>query len=124
MEVLIRKIDNSGGDGAYKKGDIVEVREDGAVYGSMELGPGTNFWVVKIPGIAASQGEKYLDMETEDVDVDGDTGKRIKNRRLWQIPIADIPQGVMDELIATGETTQTWNAIRNFIKNKKTQETE
>ncbi len=124
MEVLIRKIDNTGGDGAYKRGDIVEVREDGAMYGSRELGPNTNFWVVKIPGIAVSQGDKYLDSEEEDVDVDGETAKRIVKRRLWQIPIADIPQGVLDELNATGETTQTWNAIRNFIKNKNTQETE
>lgn len=63
MELIVKAVSASHPDPeqdrmSYKKGDVVEVRDDGAVYGRKEGPP--LFVIVKCPGVAKAQAIHYM----------------------------------------------------------------
>jgi len=98
--------------GCYLRGDIVEVRPDGANYGKEEGLP--KFVVIKIPDLTITQAQKYV---APHLSADKQT---VLRRRLYSGLLDSVPAAVKLELKATGVVTVTFSQIRNYIKNKKT----
>lgn len=119
-EFLIKAISATNADlnkdkrGCYKRGDIVEVRPDGAAYGKEEGLP--KFVIVKIPGLAVETALKYMAPSY----VLGNPEMGIAERREWNVLVDDIPNAVKNQLLSSGEVTVTLSQVRNYIKNKFT----
>ena len=129
-ELLIKAVDAVNPDpdtdrrGCYKRGMIVEVREDDAPRGTSEWWPA--FAWIKIPGIPADTLRKYMQPEMSMVVLD-----EVVRRRRWQIRWADLPQAVKNKLQATGIITikagaytgaydYTWAQIKGYFRDLKT----
>ena len=131
MELLVRRRSNTDPNATkdqmlYKKGDIVVVKPDGHEWGNQEdpaLHPdgvaGCGFVIVKIPGVTPTP-EKIEKWMGHIQDIDGTMTKR----RLWQVMTDDVPLAVRNQLRDFGVVTVTWTQVKNFIRNKLTDERE
>lgn len=101
----------------YKRGDIVDVRPDGFLWGREECLP--RFVIIKIPGLNPDTVRAFMKVH---LDTSDPTHPVMLRRRLWGITIdaSDIPTWVKTSLRNTGSVTVTVSQIRNFIKNKVT----
>lgn len=116
-ELLIMTKDNLNPDPAlrYYKGDIVEVQEDGFIWGTdMEY-----FGVLKIPGLSVDKVRKYMSPEFE---LNTDTGEftKMKKRRIWNLLIDNVPTDIKQEFVQNREITLTATKVKNYIQNKIT----
>ena len=131
MELLLRRNNNADPDPVkdkmlYKRGDIVEVKPDGHEWGNLEdpaLHPdgvaGCGFVIVKIPGVMPTP--EKIDKWLGHIQ-DGD--EVITKRRLWEIMMDDVPTGIRNKLRDDGVVTVTWTQLKNYIRNKLTDERE
>lgn len=112
--------------GRAKRGMIVEVRPDGANYGTREGLP--RFVVIKIPGISVAKAMKYMEVQLQD-------GARYRYR-LWQIRWGDLPLAARNKLRDNGELIikatdaytgtydYTWTQVKEFFRNLETNQDE
>jgi hypothetical protein len=132
-EILVKAIDHVHPDpekdrrGAYKRGMPVVVFPDGHSWGADEGLP--KFVIIKIPGISVSSVEKYIQHQFEDTP--GEDGIcQVYRRRLWRIRWEDLPAGVKSKLSDgilvikagsySGKYDFTWNQVKSFFRNLKT----
>jgi hypothetical protein len=103
--------------GCYKRGDVVVVEPDFNVWGRLERLP--TFFVIKVPMLSVEYALKYIESEVDNTD----PGKPVvETRRKYRILIDSAP--FKNELNNTGVVVLTWNALRAYIENKKTEVTE
>ncbi len=130
MKLLIQRNNNTNPDPVkdqmcYKRGDIVGVFDDGWEWGTREdprnfPDPADcQFVIVEIPGVnpTPEKIEKWLGHIQ---DIDGTMTKR----RLWQVMVDDVPNNIKVKLRDEGVVTITWTKLKNFIRNKLTDERE
>ena len=131
MEILLRRKSKTDPDPIknerlYKRGDIVSIRPDGQEWGRMEnpdLHPdgvdGCGFVIIKVPGVMPTQKtmDKWLGQAS------GSNESMVK-RRLWGLMIDNLPVSIRNELRDEGSVTVTWNQIKNYMRNKLTDERE
>ncbi len=131
MELLIRRKNKADPDPVkdqmlYKKGDIVVVMPDGHEWGRMEdpaLHPdgvaGCGFVIVKVAGVTATP-EKIAKWLGVIKDIEGTMTKR----RLWEVMTDDVPTSIRNKLRDDGVASVTWTQLKNYIRNKLTDERE
>jgi len=124
-EFLIKAADSTHPDpekndrGCYKRGDIVEVRPDGATYGRLEGLP--NFLKVKVTGLDYEKARTYMSQQVMG-DISGETPdpSMMTKRRKYKLRVDDIPETLLSELTGKGEVTVTWKKVRKYFRNKAT----
>ncbi len=114
--------------GCYKRGDIVLAMEDGHRWGTKELlapAKGGVFVIIKIPGVTVDQLQRFV-RERWDWMIDAedeDEALGFVRRRRFRIDADLLPAGVRSTLNTTGQYTTTWAQIRQFLRNKRNNET-
>jgi hypothetical protein len=121
-QVLIKKHNSPGDDTGMRwmRGDPVIVRGIGQVWGHEE-DPDTSdkFVILTVTDVTVSQATNWLERHAYEGEGEDEHTTHLRLRRLiW----ANLPQGVKDQLIATGRYTTTWVAIKQFIKNMQSGE--
>jgi len=114
--------------GSYKKGMVIDVREDGAYWARMEsrvtwLAEGNlaNEWhgktaIVKIPGVPASKVQDLLFTQSEDDAGISQPFGVVFRRRRWKLLHDSLPLAVINALKNNGEVTVTVAQVKNFIE--------
>jgi len=127
-ELLIKAIDATHSDptkdarGCYKRGDIVDIRPNGFGWGRLEALPpadGGKFVIVRINDVSPAQVRNFVRTRWQ-TEADGNDETR---RRRIRIDADLLPANVRNTLHTTGRYTTTWAAIRQFVRNKQTNET-
>lgn len=135
-EIAIRAVDNTSGHPmAWKRGMPVCVMPDGHPWSPRESLPpaqGGKFVILKITDVTVKQVETFLQnrwgisLDEEDGEFSAATVEReyvqLARRKLHFL-LDNLPAGVRNQLRTTGSYTTTWQAIRTFLQNRKTQET-
>ena len=93
--------------GCYKRGDIVEVFEDGKIQDPPE---GSPFVLIRVTGITKAQGDKYI-ASTSNL------------RRKFRLHVADLPLAIKQELATNRAVKVTLAQVKPFIRNKVTKVT-
>lgn len=101
--------------GAYKRGDVVDVREDGFDWGRLLKSYWPKFAVVKIPGVSVASVEKYIRPEMNSLAPD-----QVLTRRLYRLEIDTIPLAVRRALKRDGTVTLTKAQVLKYLRNKAT----
>ena len=131
MEMLLRRRSKTSPDPVkdqmlYKKGDIVVIKPDGHEWGNLEDPAkhpdgvdGCGFVIVKVPGVNPTKAkiDKWMD-HVKDID------ETMTKRRLWEVMTDDVPPNVKNKLRDDGVVTITWAKLKDFIRNKLTDERE
>jgi len=91
--------------GAWKKGMIVEVYEDGVC--KEPPAAGSKMVFVHIPGVPKAQAEKYVEQTAD-------------RRRLFKIDWSSLPNGVRTSLRDDREITVTLKQIKGYIRDVRT----
>lgn len=89
---------------------VVDVREDGATWGRLEVLPpaqGGKFVLVKIPGATVEQVEKAMGRLMD---------SSATLRRTLKIAVDSLPAGVKSTLNTTGVYSTTANAIKSYVQ--------
>ena len=111
-EFLIMNRTNGSGEGHYRKGDIVIVREDGHPWGTQELDTNV-FLVVKVPGVPA---EKLEYLHTDGAIM----------RRKWQFLVDSLDAETKETIVSKGEAVIGMDVDKttaeNVLINKETLE--
>jgi len=101
--------------GAYKRGDIVDVREDGFDWGR----PIRSFWpkfaIIKIPGVTVAQVRKYIQPEIDAIDP-----TKILTRRLYKVEVNSLPLSIRRALRQSGTVTLDKTTVLSYLRNKTT----
>lgn len=129
-ELLVKAVNATHSDsvkdarGCYKQGDVVGVAPDGWPWGALELkapANGGKFVVIKITDVTRAQVINWVKNHWNWIITvfDSEAGKRCRVR----IDIDLVPAGVRNTLNTTGQFSTTWSAIRQYIRNKSTDET-
>jgi len=113
----------------YKQGDIIGVAPNGYEWGALELkapADGGKFVVIKIIDVTRQQVinwvKNHWDWILDGNDLDDDMVTLVRRRRI-RIDVDLLPAGVLSTLNNTGEYSNTWANIRQYIRNKKNNET-
>lgn len=123
-ELLIKAFDNTHPDPVkdrvlYKRGDIVQVFEDGAC--TEPPAPGSKMMIVKVPGPKAADFADYVREEVSAIEPD-----ITLTRRLWRLRIELLPDVVPDRarqaLEDDGVATFTAAHVLAALENKATGE--
>jgi len=113
-------------DMRYKRGDIVNVYPPGKTFWNPPAVP----WIfVEVTGIPLSFDQiKTRYMQSESVGVfdpeTGDVRTRPIRRRAFHVNFATLPQAIRDTLAADRYLRVSWTAVRAYVRNKVTNETE
>lgn len=100
-------------------GDIIQVCPDGKLSDSAHANG--SFYVVRVAGLPYETALKYQESLTEEyVDAQGQTQSRMVKKRKYRIRAQDLPLAVRNILQSTHVYNTTWNAVRNYIRNKMT----
>ena len=115
--------------GSYKKGMVIDVREDGAHWARMEsratwLAEGNlaNKWhgktaIVKIPGVPVSKAKELLSTQSEDdTGISQPTVGVVFRRRRWRLLHDSLPLVVTNALKNNGEVIVTKAQVKDFIE--------
>ncbi len=119
-EFLIKAVDASHPDsakdarGCYKRGDIVEVYEDGIC--TRQPAAGSKMVIVKVPGFSKEQAMKYMEPHIE---IQGDVTVTMRRRR-FRLRVDDLPSGIKQTLKDDGWITVSVAQAKSFIRNKIT----
>lgn len=109
--------------GCYKLGDIVEVLDDSKHDGDLVKNPiAPPFYLVRITGVTKAQAEKYMAPYIDPATVGTDSPVTLR-RRLHNVEVASIPLAVRQKLQADRYVEFTWTQVRNFIRNRMTNQT-
>lgn len=102
--------------GCYKRGDIVEVLEDGKHDGDLARNPiAQPFFLVRITGVTKAQVEKYLEPEMDTVDP-----TRLVRRRRFRLDADNIPLAIRTQLATTRYAEVTPAQVQHYLLNKQT----
>jgi hypothetical protein len=135
-ELLVKAVDASHSDPAkdamcYKRGDVVDVQENGFAWGAMErLAPasGGQFAIIQISDVTRQQVINWVmnhwntDIAGVDFEIVNNVTNTIRRRRV-RIDVDLVPAGVKQTLNTTGFYSNTWAAIRQYVRNKQTDAT-
>jgi hypothetical protein len=129
-ELLVRAVSSTSNDpldpnenlrGCYKAGDVIGVAPNGWNWGQAELCIGGMFYVVKITDVTRQQVINWVrnnwTCEIEGIDTINGRRRRVR------IDIDLVPLAVRNTLATTGQYTTTWAAIREYVRNKITNQT-
>lgn len=108
-ELLIYNKQSNQHSLGYKRGDVVEIRENGYWI----KGRGYNrsvFIVIQITDMTIDQAKKYIDMEWK--------GREIIKRRYWQLNIDDIPKKIKNTIQADRFYITAKKDISAYLRNK------
>lgn len=100
---------------------------DGHEWGAQEGLP--KFFVLKVPGVAESRTQKYIDQVYEILP--GATRPTIKRKSLWRARLADMPTRARNRITNDGEliikvgtyagtTDYTWTQVKEYFRNLET----
>jgi hypothetical protein len=110
--------------GCYKLGDVVGVAPNGWEWGALEFkapADGGKFVIIKITDVTRQQVINWVrnnwTCEIDGVDVINGRRRRVR------IDIDLVPNNVRNTLNNTGQYTTTWAAIRQYVRNKITNQT-
>lgn len=119
-ELLIKAVDATHADpvkderGCYKRGDVVEVYEDGRC--SEPVSPNSPFYILKIPGLAADEMRKYMQGETDQ------TGEPLR-RRAFKFDLDALPAPIKGQLgqdkefaLANLKAAETYLTAKGSVK--------
>lgn len=113
--------------GCYKRGMIVEVREDNAPRGTSEALP--LFVRINVPLVPAEKIRKYMEPEFAALPT---AEPEVYRRRRWQIRWADLPLAARNKLQTqgfltikatpeyTGAFDYTWQQVRGYFRDLAT----
>jgi len=112
--------------GCYKRGDVVGVAPDGWNWASGEGRP--RFYILKITDVTRAQVYNWVlnnwDTVLDCVDLDVDRNPmNYKRRRRVRFDLDLIPAAVLNTLNSTGQYSNTWANIRDYVRNKLTNAT-
>jgi hypothetical protein len=122
-ELLVRATNTDLGGGvkearrSYRRGDIVEVRPDGAAHGRNELSNPDNgraLFVLKIPDVTVQQCLKFMRTWEDDL-----TFVQQAKRR-FRVVLDEVPLNIRNTIRDNGFVTLNWAQIRGFIEDKQT----
>jgi len=109
--------------GCYKIGDIVEVLDDSKHDGDLVANPvAPPFYLVRITGVTKEQALKYMAPYIDPVTVGTENTVTLR-RRLHNVEVDNIPLAVRQTLLADRYIEFTWQQVRNYIRNRMTNET-
>lgn len=126
-KLLIKALDHvnpdSGEDrrGAYKRGDVVMVQDDGYVWGRLEGPP--KFFVLTVQNTGKSIVKQLTEMQDDD-----DTGVPVLDakgnpvvfrRRRWSIDLDNLPPGILTALQANGKASIPPGQLRSHVRRKR-----
>ena len=100
--------------GCYKRGDVVQVFEDGT---QCVIPPAPPFYIVELTGLSKLQAEKYVQSDVDRTDPENPITLR---RRRFGLVIADIPLAVRQDLQTNRYIKRPWSQVRAFVKDKIT----
>ena len=100
--------------GCYKRGDIVEVFEDGRLQ-TPQLG--SPFVLINVTGVTKAQADKYMEPRW---DSDNVGTRHAIQRRAYQIDYTILPTAFINKLRDTREATVSLTQVKNYIRNKQT----
>lgn len=137
-QILVKAVDATNPDpendrrGCYKRGMPVVVMPDSHTWGRKEGLP--KFVIIKIPGVPVDTVRKHIEPQLEDTP-DEKGSYPIYRRRLWKFRFDDMPTAALKKLRDNGELTikagdyngdydYTWNQVKTYIRNIKTNEDE
>ena len=109
-DILIMAIDKTHSDPTinaqkcYKRGDIIEVFEDGKLQDPPSTTP---FVLIRVAGVTKAQADKYIE-STDTL------------RRKFKLRVDDVPDAIKQELTTKRAVTVTLAQIKSFIRNKVT----
>ena len=106
--------------GCYKIGDIVEVLDDSNHDGDLVKNPVMPPWyLVRITGVTKEQALKYMQPYI-DPDTVGTGNEVTLRRRLYNVEVDNIPAGIRAHLLAERYIELTWAQVRNYVRNRMT----
>jgi len=111
--------------GCYGIGDIVEVLDDSKHNGDLVANPiAAPFYLVRITGVTKAQAEKYMapHIDPATVGVEGVQPVTLR-RRLHNVEVSSIPSAIRNQLLANRYVSVSWSQVRNYIRNRMTNET-
>jgi hypothetical protein len=109
--------------GCYQIGDIVEVLDDSKHDGDLVANPiAPPFYLVRITGVTKEQALKYMQPYIDPATVGTENPVTLR-RRLHNVEVANIPAGIKATLLADRYVSVSWAQVRNFIRNRQTNET-
>ena len=118
--LLIFDHDNTRADpvkdlrGCYKRGDVVQVFEDGT---PCVIPPAPPFYIVEITGLSKALAEKYMQADTDLTNPEKPITLR---RRKYGIAVAAIPAVIRTALQTNRYVKVTWTQVRDYVRNKLT----
>ena len=112
--------------GCYKRGDIVQVLDDSAHDGDILTNPiMPPFVLVRIVGLSLEKAMKYMEEDAEtNIDLDSREIKVVTTRRRWKLRLDDVPLAIKNQLINSRYIEVTTRKIRNYIRDKVTDQDE
>lgn len=133
-EMLMKAIDYTHPDpeidrkGAYKKGMVVVVENDGHSWGNEECLP--KFTIIKLPNVSKDKINKYVEHQLrEKTENDNEDEILIHRRRQWKFDWDSSPDGIKSKLDAGGIVVKTsnyhgdydctWGQFKQFFKDLK-----
>jgi hypothetical protein len=109
--------------GSYKIGDIVEVLDDSKHDGDLIANPiAEPFYLVRITGVTKEQALKYMAPYIDPATVGMDAPVTLR-RRLHNVEVANIPLAIRNQLMADRYVSVSWSQVRNYIRNRMTNQT-
>lgn len=117
-EFLIKAVDATHKDpvkdqrGCYKRGDVVQVYEDGEC--REKPSPNSRMVIIKIPGVPKAEFEKYTEPE-----ISGVTGDIVR-RRKFRLRVSDFPADMLQTLKNDKTATISTSQIKTYLLNKTT----
>jgi len=95
---------------AYKLGHIIDIKEDGHVWGTQEKLP--KFWIIKVPGMAVADAQEYLKMLQDFTDLNN--VKTIGIRK-WKLDYNLLPAAAKNTLNSTGIVSVNKTTVLNYL---------
>lgn len=123
-EFLIKKIDAVHKDpikdksGCYKRGDVVQVYEDGEC--KEPPSPNSKMYIVKVPGMTKKEAEKYTESEirNDGLDKEGHPILTVIQRRKHHLDFSILTSKVVSDLETKREATITTIQAKSSLKLK------
>lgn len=132
-EFLIKAINATHNDATknirdcHKRGDLIAVFENGHEWGAKELkapADGGKFVVLKVTDVTVQQVINFFQnrWNCHPLAEQLDNEIRVCRHRI-KLEADSLPANVRNQLNNTGQFTTTWTAIRQFVRDKLTNET-
>lgn len=109
--------------GCYGIGDIVEVLDDSKHDGDLIKNPVMPpFYLVRITGVTKEQALKYMAPYIDPATAGTERPVTLR-RRQFNVEVASIPSAIRNKLMTDRYVSVSWSQVRNYIRNRMTNET-